>query len=184
MRPLRRAPEPLTFKYFLSAQWKYTEKIYLHSFFNNARNITLARFTLWLLYSRERTYWVRFSMSLDYVANSVLYFSSISTFWRVFHCAKSDRGFWVSIPAINSGKQFIAMWLPFQRHQFYCRLVNSRLGRWKGILAHIAGTKSHFSPIKHSSGTSLRLKCCYLFYFSKRSNMYKVVQIWPGLICM
>jgi hypothetical protein len=39
--------------------------------------------------------------------------------------AKSAR---VSVfPAINIGKQIIGMWLPFQRQEFYCRLINSML---------------------------------------------------------
>ena len=109
-------------------------------------------------------------MILDDVASYVLNFSSISTRWRVFKCAESDRGFWAASPAINSEKQFIAMCLPFQRHEFYCRLVNSRLVQWEGVTAHIERTKSNFSPIKHSSVTLLRLNGCYLFFFFKKDQ--------------
>jgi hypothetical protein len=137
------------------------------------------------LYTRKRPFWISFCTILYDVASCVLYFSSISVFWRVFHCAKSDRGFWASIPAINNRKQFIAMWLPFERHEFYCRPANSRLVQWESMIANMERTKSHFSPIKHLSVTSLRLNCCYTFFlFKKIKYVHASVQArrWPFLI--
>ena len=94
-------------------------EVYLRSFFNYAINIIFASCTGWLLYSQERTQWIRVFKSLDDVASCVLYFSSVSTFWHVFYCqlkywvfTKSDR--FLGIHSRNKLWKFNVMWLPFQ----------------------------------------------------------------------
>jgi hypothetical protein len=41
----------------------------------------------------------------------------------------SAKSAWVSVsfPVINNGNHIIGMWLPFQRQEIYCRLINSML---------------------------------------------------------
>ena len=43
--------------------------------------------------------------------------------------------------------------------------------------AHVEGTKSLFSPINHSSGTSLTLNC-YLFLSEDQACMYTCTSTW------
>jgi len=63
-------------------------------------------------------------------------------------------------------------------HPRYATITNSKLvGQWEGMKAHVEGTKSRFSPIKHSSGKSLTLNC-YLFLSEDQACMYTCTSTW------
>ena len=52
--------------------------------------------------------------------------------------------FWVSIPAMNSGERFIAIWLPFQRQERdLLPIINGRIVQWEVFFFF-------FKKIKHS----------------------------------
>ena len=79
-----------------------------------------------------------------------------------------------------------AMWLPFQRQEFSCQLINSRLVvQWESMIAHVEGAKSRFAPIKHSSGTSRRLNY-YMFFQKDKACMWICTSTWVALsyICV
>jgi hypothetical protein len=147
----------------------------------------LTSFTLHPLYFRETTHSIKVCPSLDDVIICVLYFSSVSTFWLVFYCQLQCWVYWQKVTGFlsihSSDKQWKGMQCDvasFSRIKFYCQLISSRVVvQWEGMIAHIAGAKSCFAPIKHLFGAPLILNC-YLF-FSKRSSLY--VHLYKHVVC-